>query len=75
VSSIEGRLRRLEGQGARCPECGLTPDGPGRIAMLNEEYPYKSFDGDPDERCARCGRSMYDVIMVVYGEEGGGSSY
>ena len=75
MNSIEGRLRRLEGQGARCPECGLMPDGPGRIAMLNEECPDKSFDGDPYERCARCGRSMYDVIRVVYGEEGGGSSY
>jgi hypothetical protein len=75
VSSIEGRLRRLEGRG-RCPECGLTPDGPGRIAVINEERPDKSFDGDPNERCARCGgRPLWTVIRVVYGDEGEGGSY
>jgi hypothetical protein len=71
VSSIEGRIRRLEGRG-RCPECGLTPDGPGRIAVINEEHPDKSFDGAPAERCGRCGRPLYAVIRVVYGEEGEG---
>jgi hypothetical protein len=74
VSSIEGRLRRLEGRG-RCPECGLTPDGPGRIAVINEEHPDTSFDGDPDERCARCGRSLYTVLRVVYEDEEGGGAY
>jgi hypothetical protein len=76
VGSIEGRIRRLErrGSGGRCPECGLRPDGHGRIAVLNEEHPEKSFDGDPDERCGRCGRPLYTVLRVVYeGEEGGGA--
>ncbi len=70
------RLRRLEGQGGICPECGFTPGGPGSIAVINEEHPDKSFDGDPDERCGRCGRPLYAVIRVVYGaEEGGGASH
>jgi hypothetical protein len=76
VGSIEGRLRRLEGRGSggRCPECGLRPDGHGRIAVRNEEHPEKSFDGDPDERCGRCGRFLYTVLRVVYdGNEGGGA--
>ena len=78
MGSIDSRLRRLEEQGHRCPECGLTPDGSsaGRIAVINEEHPDKSFDGNPDERCDRCGRSLYTVIRVVYGEQGGrGVSY
>ena len=76
MSSIEGRLRRLEGRGHRCPECGLAPHGHGRIAVINEEYPEQDFDGDPDRRCGRCGRSLYTVLRVVYGdEEGGGTSY
>ena len=74
MSSIEGRLRRLEGRG-RCPECDLTPDGPGRIAVLNPEHPDKSFGGVAAERCVRCGRSLWTLIRVVYGEEGGGASY
>ena len=73
-----GRLRRLEerGRGGSCPECGLPPDGPGRLAVIDEERSDNSFDGDPDETCARCGRPLYTVIRVVYGdEEGGGASY
>jgi hypothetical protein len=75
VSSIEGKIRRLErrGSGGRCPECGLMPGGHGRVAVINEEHPEKSFDGDPDERCSSCGRPLYTVLRVVYeGEEGGG---
>jgi hypothetical protein len=68
VSSIDSRLRRLEGR-SRCPACDLTPDGPGRIAVINEERPETSFDGDPDERCVRCGRFLYTVLRVVYEEE------
>jgi hypothetical protein len=72
---LKGRLRRLEGR-SRCPACDLTPDGPRRIAVVNEEYPEQGFDGDPDQRCGRCGRSLYTVLRVVYGdEEGGGTSY
>jgi ribosomal protein S27AE len=72
VGSINGRLRRLEGHGQRCPECGLAPHGPGRIAVVNEEHPDMSFEGDPNERCGRCGRSLFAVINVVYGDEGEG---
>jgi hypothetical protein len=75
VSSIEGRLRRLEERDDSCPECGLTPGGHGRITVINEQLPGESFAGDPDERCARCGRSLYTVLRVVYGDEGGGASY
>ncbi len=75
MGSSRSRLRRLEGRNP-CPECDLTPGGPGSIAVINEEHPDKSFDGDPDERCGRCGRSLYTVIRVVYeDEEGGGASY
>jgi hypothetical protein len=68
VGSIDSRLRRLEEQGGRCPECGLPPGGSfaGRIAVINEKHPDKSFDGDPNERCGRCGRSLYTVLRVVY---------
>jgi hypothetical protein len=72
VSYIEGRLRRLEERGGCCSGCGLVPDGHGRIAVIDEEYPEKGFDGDPDETCARCGRPLYTVIKVVYEEEGEG---
>jgi DNA-directed RNA polymerase subunit RPC12/RpoP len=70
---IDSRLRRLEEQGRRCPECGLPPDGPREIAVINEEHPEESFDGDPEERCPRCGRSLYTVIRVVYSDEGEGA--
>jgi hypothetical protein len=79
---IDSRLRRLEerGGGGRCPECSLPPDGPGYIVLIDEERPEESFQGDPDERCKRCGRFLYTVIEVVYGcpaghEGGGGKPY
>jgi hypothetical protein len=78
VGSIDSRLRRLEGQGHRCSECGLTPDGPGRIAVIYDDDSDKGFDGDPDEKCGRCGRPLYTVIRVVYedaGDEEGGGAY
>ena len=67
VASIDSRLRRLEGQGTRCPECGLTPSEHGRPVAVYEE-PDKGFQGDTSERCGRCGRFLYTVIRVVYGE-------
>jgi hypothetical protein len=72
VSSIEGRLRHLEGQGHRCPECGLTPDEHGRPVAIYDD-PEKGFQGDTDEKCNRCGRSLYTVIRVVYEDEGEGA--
>ena len=73
MGSIDSRLRRLEDEGRRgvCPECGLPPDGPGRIVAVDEERPEESFDGDPDERCAACGRLLWCVMRIVYDEEGG----
>jgi len=78
MSFIRGRLRRLEEQGRRgvCPECGLPPDGPGYIVLIDEEAPEKSFQGDPNERCESCGRHKYTMIHLVYDEpldeQGGG---
>jgi hypothetical protein len=72
VSSIEGRLRRLEEHRlVPCLECGPTPGGHGRIAVINEQLPGESFAGNPDEHCARCGRFLYTVLRIVYGDEGG----
>jgi hypothetical protein len=77
VSFIEGRLRRLEGrmQGGRCPECGLTPDGPGRIVLIDDGTLAEGFPDDPGERCSRCGRYLWCVIRLVYDEEGRGDTY
>ncbi len=76
IKSRLGRLEKAAGEGP-CPECGFPPDGPRKIAVINEERPEKSFAGDPDERCKRCGWFLYAVLRVVYGEprgyEGGGA--
>ncbi len=78
MSFIESRLRRLEerNHGGRCPECGLAPNGPRPIAVINEERPEESFKGDPHEACAGCGQPLYTALQVVYDspavEEGGG---
>jgi hypothetical protein len=78
VGSIDSRLRRLEerGRGGICPECGFPPDSKGIIVLIDEEDSERSFQGDPDERCPRCGRFLYTVIEVGFGspvgEEGGG---
>ena len=79
--SIESRLRRLEESGGViCSECGFPPDSKGIIVLIDEEHPERSFQGDPGERCKRCGRFLYLVIEVVRGspareEGGGGESY
>ncbi len=65
IKSRLGRLEKAAGEGP-CPECGFPPDGPRKIAVINEERPEKSFAGDPDERCKRCGRFLYAVLRVVY---------
>ncbi len=65
---IKSRLRRVEAatRGGPCPECKLTPDGPGYIILEEGEEGPK----DPDERCPRCGRLLWFVIRVVYEGEG-----
>ncbi len=77
-------LKRLEEHGrGRCPECGLPPDGPGGIALVDDGVPGEGFPDDPAERCGRCGRCgrpLWCVIQIVYdsaGDEewGGGLSY
>ncbi len=75
MGSIEARLRRLEesGCGGPCPECGLRPESPKPIAVINEEHPDKGFEGDPHAACARCKEPLYTVLRVVYyAEEGEG---
>jgi hypothetical protein len=80
VGSIDSRLRRLEEEGSRaCPECGLTPSERRPIAVIWEEQPERGFQGDPHERCSRCGHPLHTVLRVVrdspeVGEGGGGTS-
>jgi hypothetical protein len=75
VGTIKSRLRRLEESRhvGRCPECGLPPDGPGRIVLVDDGSPGNDFPDDPWERCARCGRRLWCVIEVVYDDEGEGA--
>jgi hypothetical protein len=71
MSFIKSRLRRAEAsvRGASCPECGLPPDGLGRIV-------YDRIPEGAEEFCPRCGRRLWFVIEVVGSEaeddEGGG---
>ena len=67
MSFINSRLRRVEtnarkGRAGRCPECGLPPDGTGRIVLIDEGDPERSFQSDPEECCQECGRRLYFVI-------------
>jgi hypothetical protein len=58
--------------GGRCPECGLPPDGPGRIVLIDDGTPAEGFPNDPYERCSRCGRQLWCVIGIVYDDDEGG---
>ena len=66
---IDNRLKRLEeqGRGGVCPECGFLPEDKGTIVLIDEGDPERSFKGDRDERCSRCGRRLYFVVEVAYG--------
>jgi ribosomal protein L37E len=68
MSFIKSRLRRVEAsvRGASCAECGLPPDGPGRIV-------HGHIPEDAPEFCARCGRRLWFVIEVVGSDQGGGA--
>jgi hypothetical protein len=67
-------LKRLEKRGPRpCPKCNLSPEEPGRIALINDGTPAEGFPDDPEERCERCGRHLFTVIRIVYDEEGEGA--
>ena len=67
-------LRRLEKRGPRpCPACGLSPEEPGRIALIDDGTPAEGFPDDPAERCIRCGRPLWCVLNLVYDEEGEGA--
>jgi len=79
VRSLKRRLTAWEesaGGSSECPECGFGPHERRPPAVIDEEHPDKSFEGDPRASCARCKDPLYTVLRVVYGdEEGGGDSY
>ena len=64
MSFIKSRLRRIKSasrRSYRCPECGFTPDAPGRIVIVEGDTEH-----DPQERCTECGRFLWYTIQVVY---------
>ena len=76
--NLHRRLEKLEASACRaasgrCRECGLPPDGPGRIVLIDDGTPAEGFPDDPEERCSRCGRPLWCVLRIVYDDtEGGG---
>jgi hypothetical protein len=67
-------LRTLERRGSRpCPECGLSPEEPGRIALIDDGRPAEGFPDDPGECCERCGHPLWCAVRLVYDEEGEGA--
>jgi hypothetical protein len=70
MSFFKSRLRRVEaasrkGSGSACSECGLPPDGIGRIV-------YDRIPEGSEEFCSGCGRRLWFVIEVS-GAEGEGA--
>jgi hypothetical protein len=65
VSFTRSRLRRLEAkaQAQPCRECGLRPDGPGRIV-------YDHIPEGSEEYCPSCGRALWFIIEVVHDGSG-----
>ena len=75
MGSIDSRLKKLEEQGNCCPECGLAPGERRPIAAVYPDEPGKGFQGDPHEKCSRCGHGLYTVLRVVRdADRGEGSS-
>ena len=74
MSYIESRLRRLEERrrSGPCHRCKLSPDGPGYITI--DHIPEGA-----EENCPVCGRPLWIVIKVVYGDDAsedvGGGDY
>ena len=69
MSFFKSRLRKVEQKSRsemRCAECGLSPDGKGRIIFSDQAGP----SVDLDERCIKCGRPLFFVIEVGSAEEG-----
>jgi hypothetical protein len=69
--NISSRIEKLEasacsGPSGRCPECGLSPHGPGRIVLFGEAAPRQTLPANPEERCGSCGRSLWCVLEVAY---------
>ena len=76
-SNLHRRLGKLEdsarsGPSGCCHECGLPPDGPGHIVLIDDGRPAEGFPDDPAERCSRCDHPLWCVINIIYGKEGGG---
>jgi hypothetical protein len=51
----------------------LSPEEPGRIALIDDGTPAEGFPDDPDERCSRCDHALWCVIRLIYHEEGEGA--
>ena len=66
MSSIESRLRRLEERrrSGPCHRCKLSPDGSGYLTI--DQIPEGA-----EENCPGCGRPLWTVIKVVYGDDAG----
>jgi hypothetical protein len=75
MNFIRGRLDRLEerSRGGGCDNCGLPPNGHGRIVLIDDGTPAEGFPDDPAERCERCGRHLWCVLQLIYDEEGEGA--
>jgi hypothetical protein len=60
-------LRQLERRGrGSCQECGLPPDGPGRMVLIDDGTPAEGFPDDPGGGAAnaaggRCG-ALYGLF-------------
>jgi hypothetical protein len=58
-------------RGGRCSECGLLPDGHGRIVLIEDGVAGEGFPDNPEERCSHCGRRLWFALRVEYEDAGG----